>query len=155
MERSVSVICCVLMSVSVILEMLTPSMGGFTIAALGLAGSSIYFAFKNAESFGYTMVAANIVMFPLSLWLGMYLMRRSPLIHRVELTGESQNSPDAPPLTHLLGQQGRALTPLRPGGAAMIGEAKVDVVTEGKFVDTGTEVKVIIVEGNRVVVEPV
>jgi len=82
-------------------------------------------------------------------------MRRSPLIHRVELKGESQNAPDAQPLTYLLGQQGRSLTPLRPAGSAMIGDAKVDVVTEGKFVDTGTAVKVIFVEGNRVVVEPV
>lgn len=153
--RAVAIICCCLMGIAIFLELLTPSMGGFTLAALALAGSSMFMGFKFSESFGYSMVAANIVMFPLALWLGLYFMRRSPLIHRHELLGENQNSPDAQPLTHLLGQQGTALTPLRPAGAAMIGETKVDVVTESKFVDPGTAIKVIKVEGSRIIVEPV
>jgi len=147
-------VCCLLMIVSVFLEMLTPSMGGFTFAALAMAVASAYLGFRHSESFGYLMTALNIALFPLSLWAGIHFLKRSPLIHKQELQSGTQSSPDAPPMTHLLGQKGRAITPLRPGGTALIGSERVDVVTESKFVDANTPIKVIQVEGHRVVVEP-
>ncbi|MGD0091599.1 MAG: NfeD family protein, partial [Planctomycetota bacterium] len=136
-------VCCLLMVVCVLLELLTPSMGGFTFAALGMAGGSIYLGFRSSEFLGYLMIAANLALFPLSLWLGVHLMRRSPLKNKQELNAGSQSSPDAPPLTRLAGQQGRALTPLRPGGAVLIGNERIDAITEGKFVEADTLVKVI------------
>jgi membrane-bound serine protease (ClpP class) len=55
-------------------------------------------------------------------------------------------------LNWLLGQTGKAITMLRPAGAAEIAGRRVDVVTDGQFVDPGTPIKVIQVEGNRVLV---
>ncbi len=55
----------------------------------------------------------------------------------------------------LLGQTGRTLTPLRPSGAAMFGERRQDVIARGEFIAEKTEVKVVEVHGNRVVVEAV
>ena len=52
----------------------------------------------------------------------------------------------------LLGKIGVAFTDLRPAGVAMIEDRKVDVVAEGSFVERGTEITVILVEGPRVVV---
>ena len=52
----------------------------------------------------------------------------------------------------LLNQTGKALTPLRPSGTAIISGKRIDVVTEGPFVEPGTDVKVVEVEGMRVVV---
>ncbi|MDK8180993.1 NfeD family protein [Paenibacillus sp. UMB4589-SE434] len=52
----------------------------------------------------------------------------------------------------LLHQIGIALTSLRPAGTAMFGERKVDVVTDGTFIDKDKSVEVIQVEGVRVVV---
>jgi membrane-bound serine protease (ClpP class) len=54
----------------------------------------------------------------------------------------------------LLDQVGAALTPLRPAGTALINGKRVDVVTEGGFVEKGTPVRVVSVEGLRVVVRP-
>jgi len=54
----------------------------------------------------------------------------------------------------LLGVEGTALTPLRPSGTALINEERVDVVSEGMFIDANTIVKVVKVEGVRVVVRP-
>lgn len=51
-----------------------------------------------------------------------------------------------------IGQRGAALTPLRPAGTAMINKERVDVVTLGEFIPSGSEVEVIQVEGVRVVV---
>lgn len=55
----------------------------------------------------------------------------------------------------LLDQIGVALTRLRPAGTAVINGKRVDVVTEGGFVEKDTPVKVVAVEGLRVVVRAV
>ena len=52
----------------------------------------------------------------------------------------------------LINQTGSAYTVLRPSGKATIGDQRVDVVTEGMMIDKDTPVKVIAVEGSRVVV---
>jgi len=58
-------------------------------------------------------------------------------------------------LIELAGRQGTAVTNLRPAGSVEIDGERYDVVTEGEFVAPGTAVRVIEVEGFRVVVEPV
>lgn len=55
----------------------------------------------------------------------------------------------------LLDQPGVAHTQLRPSGTAVINGHKVDVVTEGTLIEKGTPVKVVAVEGARVVVRAV
>ena len=51
-----------------------------------------------------------------------------------------------------VGQVGVAMGPLHPAGQVRMGEATVDVVTEGELIDAGTEVEVVRREGNRIVV---
>jgi membrane-bound serine protease (ClpP class) len=55
----------------------------------------------------------------------------------------------------LLGKEGVAQTPLRPAGVAELEGRRVDVVTDGVFVAARTPVKVVSVEGARIVVAPV
>ena len=52
----------------------------------------------------------------------------------------------------LLHQTGVASTSLRPSGTALINGQRVDVVTEGTLLDPGTPLKVVAIEGMRVVV---
>lgn len=52
----------------------------------------------------------------------------------------------------LVGQSGVTHTALRPAGVAIIGGQRVDVVTEGAMIERGETVRVIAVEGMRVVV---
>ena len=52
----------------------------------------------------------------------------------------------------LLHQAGTAYTNLRPSGTALINGQRVDVVTEGPMIERGTPVRVVAVEGMRVVV---
>jgi membrane-bound ClpP family serine protease len=54
--------------------------------------------------------------------------------------------------TDLLGKEGIALTILRPAGTVIINNERVDVVSEGGFIDQNAVVKVIKVEGARIVV---
>jgi membrane-bound serine protease (ClpP class) len=51
-----------------------------------------------------------------------------------------------------LGTQGVAATTLRPAGLARIAGARVDVVTDGEYVEVGEPVEVVRVDGNRIVV---
>ena len=55
----------------------------------------------------------------------------------------------------LLHQTGTAFTSLRPSGTAVINGKRIDVVTEGPFVERGSPIKVVEVEGARVVVRAV
>lgn len=144
-----------LMVVAILLEMLTPMMGGFTVVAGAMGIASSYFAFQHSASLGYFMTALNIALFPLTLWLGLRLLRKSPMMNDTSLNVGVQEASDAIPLAQLMGKEGTTLTPLCPGGTVLIGDMKVDVITQGKYVDNGSPIKVIYIEGNKVVVEPI
>ena len=55
----------------------------------------------------------------------------------------------------LLHRTGVAITQLRPSGTAFINGKRVDVVTEGALIEQGASLKVVAVEGLRVVVREV
>jgi membrane-bound serine protease (ClpP class) len=52
----------------------------------------------------------------------------------------------------LLNGTGVALTQLRPSGTARINGQRVDVVTEGGLIERGAKLKVVAIEGTRIVV---
>lgn len=52
----------------------------------------------------------------------------------------------------LMGQEGTALTSLRPGGTGEFGDRRISVDTEGDFIEKGARIKVTLVEGNRILV---
>ena len=51
-----------------------------------------------------------------------------------------------------LEKSGKTLTDLRPSGMADIDGEKVDVVSRGEYIDKGTDIVVISVQGNQVIV---
>jgi membrane-bound serine protease (ClpP class) len=51
-----------------------------------------------------------------------------------------------------LGRTGTVLSPLRPAGIAEIDGARLDVVSDGGFIDAQTQIEVTRVDGNRIVV---
>ena len=55
-------------------------------------------------------------------------------------------------LEDMVGKSGLATSDLRPSGWALFGERKIFVVTEGEFVDKDQSIKILSVDGNRVVV---
>jgi membrane-bound serine protease (ClpP class) len=60
----------------------------------------------------------------------------------------------SPPLTdkQWLGKSGIAVSPLRPSGIADVGDERVDVVSDGEFIEAGAQIVVTRVDGNRIVV---
>ena len=57
--------------------------------------------------------------------------------------------------TDLLGVEGHTLTILRPAGTIVINNERVDAVSEGGFIEKNAKVRVIKVEGARIVVREV
>ena len=49
----------------------------------------------------------------------------------------------APDMSGMVGASGMALTDLRPSGTARFGDDRLDVVTEGPWIEEGTKVKVV------------
>lgn len=131
----------------------TPGFGVPGLIGLGLIGASIYFTFGDQ--------ALQVGSFAIiGLALGLFLIFRYLPKGRVArpFVLSSAVNEVAPPkneLESLLGAIGQALTDLRPAGTAQFGDRRVDVVTMGEFIERGETVRVIQVEGPRVVVRKV
>jgi len=69
---------------------------------------------------------------------------------------EAEHDPRSAPSTSAegiaLGDEGKADSPLRPSGKMSVGDQLVDVVTDGEFVDAGEAVRVVEIQGSRIVV---
>lgn len=52
----------------------------------------------------------------------------------------------------LIGKKGETITPLRPAGTITVDTERIDVVSEGSFIEAGKVVEIIKVEGSRIVV---
>ncbi|MEM5592240.1 NfeD family protein [Niallia circulans] len=50
---------------------------------------------------------------------------------------------------------GVTLTALRPAGVILIEDERIDVVSDGSFIDKGKKVKVVKAEGSRIVVREI
>lgn len=85
-----------------------------------------------------------------------------PVLNRLFLaapTDKPENDdfplPGADEAAALLGHVGTTISELRPSGAAQFGDRRVDVSTEWGFIEPGTPVQVVEVEGTRIVVKKV
>lgn len=97
--------------------------------------------------FGSALIIAMFWLFPRSR-----LVSGLRLETRLAPGGASATMQAAIPHVELIGMQGIAHSDLRPSGVARVNGQRVDVVTQGDFIKTGTPVEVYLVEGNRVVV---
>ncbi|MDE0425368.1 hypothetical protein F4Y59_15120 [Candidatus Poribacteria bacterium] len=125
---------------------------GCLLVLIGIGVAWGQFGFQTALTYaGITFV----VVIPLAI-IALSVMR-STAAGKAFILSATENKEigfQAPPseLVDLVGKSGKALTPLRPAGAALIGGHRVDIVTQGEFVPAETEIEVIFVEGSRVVV---
>jgi membrane-bound serine protease (ClpP class) len=138
----------------IIAEFIIPSMGILTAVALGLFGYSLYYVFTQISSFaGFVFVIIDICMIPVLIIVGIKLLAASPVTLRSALTAKNGGQSQPPEWDTLIGLSGNALTNLRPSGSALFNGKRYDVVSRGDFIDKGTTVTVVSVDGNRIVVK--
>ncbi len=105
-----------------------------------------------------TTLAATLVLFIILLFsLGRYLPRseRFNLLVLQPALSSDIGYTSAHSHFEFMGKNGLSTTPLRPSGSAEIAGRRVDVVTDGEFIDSGTPVEVVNVQGARVQVRAV
>ncbi len=140
----------------VVFEILFPSAGLLGLLAGTLLVGGGFLATRNGGSaalLGYSVMVVLLV--PSAVMFAFKVLPRTPMGKRMILKGPSfaQRAATEEGLDSLLGKAGVAVTPLRPAGLASIEGRRVDVVTRGGHLATGAPVRVIKVEGNRVIVE--
>jgi len=134
-------------------EVILPSGGVLTILSLGCFGYSLYMVFTNVSmTVGMMFVAADVIILPIVLIVGLKLLAYSPVALRKSLKKTEGVTSQSEKLGGYMGKTGTAVTNLRPAGTARIDGRRVDVVSRGEFIEKDKPVRVIAVEGNRVVV---
>jgi membrane-bound serine protease (ClpP class) len=130
----------------IVAEMFMP---GLVMGLLGLGaiGVSVVFGFKHHWAVGSGQVVAALVVVPVAFYMA---SRRLGL--KESLEGSVSFAQD---WAAYVGKEGEAWTELRPAGMVMIEGKRIDVVTAGELVEKGKRVRVVKVEGNRVVVKAV
>jgi len=107
---------------------------------------------------GIGAVVASLIMAgaTIGFWAYRRLQSNRSLMYKGLILTDS-TSTDKGYLSHddrkrLLGKVGVTLTPLRPAGTAEIDGERIDVVTEGSYLDSQTKIQVYKVDSGRVVV---
>ncbi|MYL41727.1 nodulation protein NfeD [Virgibacillus massiliensis] len=143
--------------VLIIAEFFVP---GGIVGVLGI-GAIIVSLFMSGYDLGHMSMSIGIA-FLVTLIIAVILFRRIGMDKGVfrhiilkEQTTSEQGYVSAENRLDLIGSAGIVVTPLRPAGTAMIDQERLDVVSEGGFIDEGQQIKVVKVEGVRIVVRKI
>jgi membrane-bound ClpP family serine protease len=139
--------------VVIIAEIILPSGGILSIVALSVFGYSLFIVFNEISmTIGFSFVAADLILIPVLVIVGLKLLARSPVTLRKTLSRKGGVSSQSSELGSYVGTQGNAVTDLRPAGIAVINSKRVDVVTRGEYLEKDSAIIVTAVTGNQIIV---
>lgn len=125
---------------------------------LSLIGSGLPFVDMDRVSFAIIQLGATLLVTSVIIFFLIRLLPKSSIFNRLVLSEDEKADKgfvSSASLHELIGKEGVALTTLRPAGMAEINDQKVDVVADGDYVQQGSKVKIIRVEGSKVVVREI
>jgi membrane-bound serine protease (ClpP class) len=143
---------------AIILEVFVPSAGIIGIAGLGSIIASIVIAYQRLGNLiGSIYLAVVLVLVPVFIVLYFRFFPRSPvgrwlISHDRQEPEKGYSSFTPEKYADLVGKEGTSLTILRPAGMVRIDGQKYSAVTGGEFIEKDKPIKVVKVEGSRVVV---
>lgn len=143
--------------VLVVAEVFIPSGGVIGFLAVGLLVLSLVLAYLHNPTTGLVFTVILCIAAPGAVMLAFHFWPRTPLGKRIFLAHPSPEDidPAAPKhrsLQSLKGETGRTMTPLRPAGVTDFAGRRIDTIAEGVMIDEGELVRVVSVQGGRVVV---
>ncbi|MEJ8776562.1 NfeD family protein [Pseudogracilibacillus sp. ICA-222130] len=147
----------ILLIVGIILIILEFFVAGGILGFFGVASIIIallmsgYTLSHMMMSVAIALVAAIVVAVILYKWIGTERGIFKKLILR-DRTMTEQGYVSQVTRTELLGKEGITLTPLRPSGTVLFEDERLDVVSEGNFIEKDKRVEIIHVEGVKIVV---
>ena len=134
-----------------VVEVFIPGLIVGTIGTLALIAATVLTYTHYGTATGNLLLIVEIVAGVLFMVWWLCYLPRSSFARRWSLSAVDSSTVKKEPST-LVGQSGTALSTLRPAGFADIGGQRLNVVAEGELIPSGHRVRVIHVEGNRVVV---
>ena len=138
----------------ILAEIFIPSLGVLAAIALGLIGYSLYLAFTTISTFsGMVFVGFDLLAIPILLVLGLKILAVSPLSLTSRLASKDGVVSQVSSVKEYMGKQGNSVTNLRPAGIALIDGKRLDVVTDGEYIEANTSLIVTGVTGNQIIVE--
>jgi len=126
------------------------SLGATLIGNIGLDFPSIEAISEAIWTLSITLILGVVMMYSLSKYLP-----ANPYFNRLVLDTSSERDlgyVSATPAHKLVGTTGTAITALRPSGVVKVKGKRLDVVSDGGFIDAGEQVRVESAASNRVVV---
>jgi membrane-bound ClpP family serine protease len=139
-----------------IVEVFIPSGGFIGFCSIACLVLSLWYAFAQSTTLGATFMLVDLVALPLTAALAFSLWSRTPLGRKFFLRPptpeEIEVSHADHHLEHLVGQEGRTLTPLRPSGHVEIDGRRVDGLAEEGFLPAGASIRAIRVRSGQLVV---
>lgn len=143
--------------VLIILEFFVP---GGIIGVLGFLAitGSLFLATDNIVHMGVSILTSIGIAVLTTIIMAKVLGKRMKIFRKIVLrdsTSTESGYVSNKNRTELIGLEGITLTPLRPAGTVLIEDERIDVVSEGSFVQKDKKVKIIKVEGSRIVVREI
>lgn len=136
---------------------LIPGFGVTGITGIILALASLFLTFQNPV-LGMYAISFAIVFAVITLTILAKYFGRSKVWQRIALqTSQTKEHGYLAPRarTELVGAVGEALSVLRPAGTALIDGERVDVISDGGYIQQGSSIKVVKVEGTKVIVREI
>jgi membrane-bound ClpP family serine protease len=119
---------------------------GFIVLGVGVGLSFKYFG----REVGWMTLGGTSVVAGLTL----YFSFKSNLWSRFALKSAITSKVNEDPIGLSVGEEGVALSALRPIGKAEIGKRTFEVKTLGAYVETGKRIRIIQIISNQIIVEP-
>jgi membrane-bound serine protease (ClpP class) len=143
--------------VFVVLEVFFVSLGALSILAAVSMITAIFLAFTQyGEGVGFAFLITAAVAGPAAFFGALRILPYTPfgnaLLLRAPERARTSAQAEARGIHELVDATGEAISDLRPSGFARFAGRRVDVVSRGELIPAGTPVRVLRVDGNRVVV---
>lgn len=141
----------------IIIEILTPTVG--LLAGIGVV--AIFYSLILAMGGDINAIYMMVISLVIAIIIFAIIIKRLPsskLWKKIILTNTSsteQGYVSSVDYSQYLNKEGIVLTELRPSGSVEIDGVPVDVVSEGKFISKGEKVRVVKIEGMRIIVRKV
>lgn len=130
-------------------------LASFVLSLIGHIGSVDTAEILNAISLvGVSFILAFILVLPIMKLLPKTRTFQKLVLNTAEKTKEGFRSTPQH-YEQFIGQVGVSLSPLRPAGIAQFDDNRLDVVAEGEFIERNSPIKVIKVEGYKIIVRQV
>lgn len=119
--------------------------GGVLLVA-GIFGTYKYYG----DNWGHISIVATVAIFLVLFIFGKKLLSKDKVTLSEVLDGKVNELE----FEFSVGDKGKSITEIRPSGKAKFNEYKVEVFSNGAYIEKGVELEITKISGNKIIVKP-